>query len=137
MSQPKSPPPRVLDRATGAVVVERLELAAGYWSRLRGLQLRPRPPRGYGLLLLPSSSIHTFAMRFAIDAAMIDRSGRVLEVRRAVPPWRVVLPTSKPVAILEIPSEADPRQIEPGMQLRVELSGTTRGRACRRYPGLF
>jgi uncharacterized protein len=110
---------RLIECGTGRTVVDRLEIADGYWSRLFGLQLRAEPPRGRGLLLAPCSSIHTFFLRFAIDAVMIDRGGRVVEVRRGVRPWRIVLPAHGTYAILEVPSSHD-LEIETGRSLRIE-----------------
>ena len=98
---------RLLDRGTGRVVVEQLKIADDYWSRLVGWQFRGTPRRGSGLLLAPCSSIHTFFVRFALDLVMLDREGRVLEVRRDVRPWRAVLPTDPTCAILEVPSSHD------------------------------
>ena len=73
-------------QGSGRIVVERLTIADGYWSRLAGLQFRRPLPPGDGLLLVPCASIHTMWMRFAIDAAMLDRAGKVLAIRRAVRP---------------------------------------------------
>jgi uncharacterized protein len=113
-------PVRLVECSTGQIVVERLEIADGYWSRLVGLQLRSEPPRGFGLLLAPCSSIHTFLLRFPIDAVMLDRFGRVVKVRRGVRPWRVVLATRKTFAVLEVPSRQADAEIEAGMRLRLE-----------------
>ena len=52
------------ERSSGQVVVERLEVADGFWSRLRGLQFRKELPAGSGLLLVPCSSIHTCPQSF-------------------------------------------------------------------------
>lgn len=98
----------LIDRATGARVVEALEVADGFWSRFRGLQFRARLPPGAGLLLVPCSSIHTFWMRFAIDVVLLDRQGRVLAVRRGVRPWRIVLAPRGTHAVLELPAGAGP-----------------------------
>ena len=62
----------------------------------------PRACRGRGLLLVPCSSVHTFWMRFPLDLVMLDGAGQVVEVRRAVRPWRVVMPARKTFAILEL-----------------------------------
>ena len=124
-------PVRLVARSTGQVVVERLEIADGYWSRLVGLQLRSEPLRGFGLLLVPCSSIHTFLVRFPIDAVMLDRSGRVIEVRRGVHPWRIVLPTRKTFAVLEVPSREADAEIEAGMRLRLEVPADRARRLSR------
>ncbi|MEZ6066737.1 MAG: DUF192 domain-containing protein [Planctomycetaceae bacterium] len=87
----------------GATVVDTLELADSFWSRFRGLQLRPPLPEGHGILLVPCASIHTFWMRFPIDVAFLGDGGAVLQVERAVSPWRVLKPRLKGVrAVLEV-----------------------------------
>ena len=92
---------RLAHRTSGQIVVERLSLADTFWGRLCGLQFRRPLPAGTGLLLVPCGSIHTMWMRFAIDVAMLDRSGRVLYVRRAVRPWRYVHAPRGTHAVLE------------------------------------
>jgi uncharacterized membrane protein (UPF0127 family) len=101
------------------VLVDRLEIADRYASRLLGLQFRARPAPGFGLLLAPCASIHTCFVRFAIDAVMLDRAGRVLEVRRGVRPWRVVVPALPTYAFLEVPSGSE-LPIEAGQLLGLE-----------------
>ena len=118
-------PWRLIERATGRVVVERLEIADRFWSRFVGLQGRAAPPPGFGLLLAPCPSLHTCAMRFALDVIMLDRSGRVLEVRRGVRPWRVVIPAQPTFAILEVPAR-DAVAIVEGATLRLEARGEGR-----------
>src|SRR5919199_355691 len=73
----------------GRVVCERCVLADGALTRLRGLLGRRELPRGEGLLLRPSPSIHTLFMRFPIDAVFLNRDLHVLSVRPALPAWRM------------------------------------------------
>lgn len=108
-------PLQLVERQTGRVVVPRLEVADGFWHRFLGWQFRRLPPLGHGLLLVPCQSIHTCWMRFAIDVAAVDRAGRVLEVRRAVRPWRAALLPLATHAVLEMPTGT--LGIEPGEQL--------------------
>lgn len=65
-----------------------LILATSAFSRLRGLMGR----NGFkgSCLIAPCCDIHTFGMGAAIDAAFIDAEGRVLAVRRSLPPGRRV-----------------------------------------------
>ncbi len=58
-------------------------------ARFLGLMGRARLGPGEGLWLEPSNGIHMFFMRFAIDAAFVDRSGRVLRVAANLRPWRL------------------------------------------------
>jgi uncharacterized membrane protein (UPF0127 family) len=72
-------------------------------SRLLGLALLPRQRAGVGLLFPRCRSIHTFGMRFPIDALFLDEGNRVIELRRAVPPCRVIRCPGA-MAVLELPS---------------------------------
>jgi uncharacterized membrane protein (UPF0127 family) len=73
----------------GRVVVERCALANGFLTRLRGLLGRRGLEPGEGLLLSPSSSVHTLFMRFPIDVVFLDRGLLVVGVSADVRPWRL------------------------------------------------
>ena len=77
-----------LSRPDGRVVCERCLVAARPLRRMRGLLGRRELPRGEGILLSPAGSIHTFFMRFPIDAVFLDRAGVVVGVERRLAPWR-------------------------------------------------
>ncbi len=96
---------------------ERCLVAEAALTRMRGLLGRSGLEQGEGLLLRPASSIHTFFMRFPIDAVFLGRSGEVLRVARNVAPWRAAR-CSGARAVLELPAgESARRGLEPGTQL--------------------
>ena len=64
------------------------EVARTLWARMRGLIGRSGLPPGRGMLILRCNAIHTFFMRFPIDATFYDREGRVVRIVRNVRPWR-------------------------------------------------
>ncbi len=72
-------------------------------ARLLGLAWLDRERAGTGLLIPRCSCVHTFGMRFALDLAFLDRGGRAIETRSAVPPLRAVARRGA-WAVLEIPS---------------------------------
>ncbi|HYQ77998.1 MAG TPA: DUF192 domain-containing protein [Solirubrobacterales bacterium] len=78
-------------------------IAKSFRTRLRGLSWRDRADAGPGLLIPRCASVHTFGMRFALDVYFLDRDGRVLHVRRRVPPRRVLWHRGAR-KVLEIPS---------------------------------
>jgi uncharacterized protein len=80
-------PIRLVNRE-GQVVCDRCEVADRVLSRLRGLLGRATLPRGDGILIRPSWSIHTAFMRFPIDVVFLDRELEVLAVRHRLRPWR-------------------------------------------------
>ncbi|HUQ23511.1 MAG TPA: DUF192 domain-containing protein [Gaiellaceae bacterium] len=63
-------------------------MAARPLRRMRGLLGRAGLPEGEGILLRPAGSIHTFFMRFAIDAVFLDRELVVVGIEPALGPWR-------------------------------------------------
>jgi uncharacterized protein len=92
----------------GTVVCDSCLLADSPWLRLRGLLGRPELTTREGLLLRPTGSIHTWFMRFPIDAVFLDREMRVLRVAREIKPWRTAA-ARKARAVLELPPGAAAR----------------------------
>lgn len=64
------------------------EVAKSFFQRLKGLMWRKFLPSGEGMLILKCNAIHTCFMRFAIDAAFLDRDDNVVKVVRNIRPWR-------------------------------------------------
>jgi hypothetical protein len=81
-----------------------VEVADRFVRRLVGLLGRTSLPSGHGLLITRCDSIHTIGMRFAIDALFVDRGGQVVKVVESLRPFRIVLPTRRAVAVLELPA---------------------------------
>jgi uncharacterized protein len=79
---------RVTNLTRGTEVAPRVEEAARWGARLKGLLGRAGLAPGEGLHLVPCSSIHMFFMRFAIDVAFLDSEGRVVRAIHAIKPWR-------------------------------------------------
>jgi uncharacterized membrane protein (UPF0127 family) len=112
----------------GRVVCERCTIADGPLTRLRGLLGRRDLPRGEGLLLRPSPSIHTWFMRFPIDAVFLSRDLEVLSVRAGVPAWRMAVQRGAR-AVLELPAGEAARQgVVAGARLRTSAAGAGGGR---------
>ena len=82
----------------------RARVARSLFARIKGLiGLRGLPP-GEGLLILRCNCIHTFFMRFAIDATFLDRDNRVVKTVRNIPPWRLLVWGGwRAVKVLETP----------------------------------
>lgn len=64
-------------------------IAGSFFERLRGLLFRKPLTAEEGMVLIPCSSIHTFGMRYAIDAVFLDADCRIISIVRALPPRRV------------------------------------------------
>ena len=112
--------PVIVSDAQQRVLCESCIVADRPLTRLRGLLGRSELRAGEGLLLRPSPSIHTWFMRFPIDAVFVDGELRVLAVRRALRPWRMAGRRGAR-AVLELAAgEAERRGIRIGTQLMLQ-----------------
>lgn len=93
---------QLASETTSQIVVTRLKIADGFWSRLVGLQFRRKLPSGAGLLLVPCNSVHTCFVRFPVDVVFLDRGGRVLAIRQNLRPWRLTFGPRGSHAVLEV-----------------------------------
>ena len=89
-----------------------MPIAKDLRTRLRGLSRRSRAEAGPGLLIPRCASVHTFGMRFELDLFFLDEEGRVLSVRRRVPPRRIAWQRGAR-AVLEIPSPQGGESVAP------------------------
>ncbi len=65
----------------------KIEVADGFFSRLRGLMGKKNLPQGHGLLLSPCNSVHMLFMRFPIDVVYIDKNFVVKKIVRDLKTW--------------------------------------------------
>lgn len=103
----------------GRVVCERCKLADGMFVRMKGLLGRAELPREQGILLRPASSIHTWFMRFPIDAVFLDRELRVTRVAAELPPWRLAARRGSRSVLELAAGEAARRGVREGERLRI------------------
>ena len=78
-------------RETGEVLFPNVERTETRRERLRGLLGRDSLADDASLWLDRCDSVHTFAMRFPIDLAFLDREGRVRKTVEHVRPFRLSL----------------------------------------------
>lgn len=101
------------------VICESCLIAERPLAGARGLLGRRQLPAGEGMLLRPAPSIHTWFMRFPIDAVFLDRELRVVSLRSGLRPWRMSGQRGAR-AVLELAAgEAERRGVQAGGQLRL------------------
>src|SRR6202012_2722319 len=72
-----------------ATIGSRIGLAATSLSRLFGLLGKRDIEPGSGILIRPSSGVHTFFMMSSIDVVGLDRNLKVIKVWKRLKPFRV------------------------------------------------
>jgi len=95
-----------LNRTRNIYLATDLVVADTHWTRFRGLMATNASafPRGRGLWINPSRGIHTFAMRFPIDALYLDRDRIVVHLEQDLKPWRVAAVRANAASVLELPT---------------------------------
>lgn len=88
---------------TGRSIAQTVLAAFEPAARRKGLLGRDSFAKGSAMVIAPSNAIHTFWMRFAIDALFVRRNGVVVKVRRNIPPWRAVAALWA-YAVIELPA---------------------------------
>ena len=67
------------------------EVARTFFQRARGLIGRRGLAPGTGMLILKCNCIHTFFMRFPIDAVFLDDADNVVRRVDGIRPWRLMV----------------------------------------------
>ncbi len=92
------------NRTRGMVLSDRTRVADRLVSRMVGLLATDRLEDGEGLWIEPCTSIHTWFMRFPIDALFLDDGGRVVKLVRTMKPWRLTSIARRARGVLELPA---------------------------------
>jgi uncharacterized protein len=100
-----SGPGKAFNQTREAYLATALALADTHWTRLRGLLGLAADdfPSGSGLWIVPCRGVHTLGMGFPIDVLYLDHSLIVIDVQRAVRPWRFAPVRRRAASVLELP----------------------------------
>lgn len=110
----------VINKTKQTLVGDNICLANSFFTRLFGLLGKRGLDAGAGLLIRPSSGVHTFGMRFPIDVVALDRNLRVVAVDEAVKPWRLSGLRLRTRQVLELPpGQSKIAGIQPGDYLEL------------------
>lgn len=110
----------ILNRLNGVVIGDRIGCAETSITRLVGLLGRSNLEAGEGIWIRPSSGIHTFGMRFAIDVVGLDRDMRVVKLWFRVKPHRITSVSTRIRSVLELAAgEIAARSIQLGDVLNI------------------
>jgi uncharacterized protein len=100
---------------------DRIEVADTSLSRFLGLIPKRGLNAGEGLWIKPSSGVHMFWMRFAIDVVGLDKQMRVVRLWRNLKPWRMTSVSMQMVSALELPvGQIDAGEVQLGDVLEIQ-----------------
>jgi uncharacterized membrane protein (UPF0127 family) len=104
----------ITNETRAAVVGDRIEIANKALTRMVGLLGRRGIAPGGGLLIRPSSGVHTIGMSFPIDVIGLDKKMRVIKLWNSLIPYRLTSLSWKMQTVIELPAG---RISEIGVQL--------------------
>jgi uncharacterized membrane protein (UPF0127 family) len=109
---------KVENKTRNILLASDAELADSLPSRMKGLLGRDCLGPGGGMIITPCTSIHTFGMRFSIDAIFYDRHNRALAVIKGLRPYRLSGWHPQARGVIELPAGTlTQAPVEPGDQL--------------------
>ena len=111
---------KLINKTRSCVLAENVEAADTFLKRLAGLLGRKSLAEGCALYLSPCNQIHTFFMRFAIDAAFVDEGGKILHIAANMRPWKISPWISGARGTYEFPAGALAGKAETGDILTAE-----------------
>lgn len=85
------------------VLSDRTRIADTMVTRFVGLLSSKGLGAGEGLWIEPCNSIHTWFMRFTIDALFLDKQGNVVKIASRMKPWKLTKIAFKARGVLELP----------------------------------
>jgi uncharacterized protein len=92
------------DRTRGTTIGTQITIADTALTRLVGLLGRRQLDAGCGLLIRPSSGVHTFGMLFPIDVVALSKDLQVLKLWHRLAPFRVTSISLNVDSMLELPA---------------------------------
>ena len=79
----------LINMSQGKIVAPTVMVASTFWRRLKGLLGTDGLPPGRALIIMPCSAIHTFGMKYPIDALFLDKHRRIVKIIDTIKPNRV------------------------------------------------
>lgn len=96
---------RIINLTQGTTLAENCFVAESFFARLKGLLGRGFLKDNEALLIRPCNSIHTFFMRFNIDAVFLDRQNKVVALKENLSPFKLTPIYTKAFQVIELPCQ--------------------------------
>ena len=93
----------IRNAATGSILATSARIANTSAARRQGLLRSDALGTGDGLWITPCEAIHTFCMKFSIDAVFVDRRRQIRKIYSELAPWRIA-GCLRADSVLELPA---------------------------------
>ena len=78
---------KIVNKKNQVVLADSVVCAETFFKRLIGLMFKGKINKNQGLFIKNCKAIHTFFMRFSIDAVFIDKDNRVIAIYENLRPF--------------------------------------------------
>ena len=95
---------KAINSTNNEELASRLAIADNLFARMKGLLGRSALAEGEGLLIMPCKGIHTFGMKFPIDAIFLDSRNVVIAIWKVLSSNCLSLLFPKAASVLELPA---------------------------------
>lgn len=95
---------KVKNLTRNTILAENVQVASSLFFRMKGLLGRATFNDNEALIIRPCNSIHTFFMRFRIDAIFLDKQQRVVGLEEDMAPFKISRIFPKASSVLELPA---------------------------------
>jgi uncharacterized membrane protein (UPF0127 family) len=87
------------------VIIKKAKICKSLWAKGTGLMLKKKPD--YGMIFIfrkeQSNPITMFLVFFPVDLLFLDKSKRVVEIKKKLKPFRDYYPRAKSMYVIELP----------------------------------
>lgn len=80
---------KIINTTKNTLIAREAVVADNFFTRLKGLLGKNELKDGGALIIRRCNSIHTFFMRFSIDAVFVDKGNRVVKTLSNIRPYRL------------------------------------------------
>lgn len=115
---------KLINESKSSILAEEVLEAKTFLERTQGLLGRSTLPEQQTLLIKNCNSIHTWFMKFTIDAVFVNRSLKVKAIRKNISPWKFIFPILTARHVFEFSAGHLPPNLEIGDQLNVVPKNT-------------
>ncbi len=84
------------------IVIPNVKYADSFFTRMKGLMFKKQLPDDEGLLIEPCNQIHTFNMKFPMDAVYLSDDDRVVKIEPSIPHGKVCKTQKSARKVLEL-----------------------------------
>ncbi len=95
----------IKNKTKNFVIIDKAEICKSLWSKGTGLMLRKKPD--YGMVFVfrkeQRNAITMFMVFFPIDLLFLDKSKRVVEIKKSLQPFKDYYPKAKSMYVVELP----------------------------------